>query len=101
MFDNVGCILVRGMLTVLLQRLCFGLASSVWPWLIQNRFHICDGGLFVVPHRPIGLVDILIVIKESVFNIKSEATDRLIRGYFPGTARSRIGEGVPVRLSRA
>jgi hypothetical protein len=79
MFDNVGCILVRGMLTMLLQRLCFGLPGSVWPRLIQNRFHICDGGLFVVPHRPIGLVDILIVIKESVFNIKSEATGRLIR----------------------
>jgi hypothetical protein len=80
MFDNVGCILVRGMPSMLLQRLCIRLPSSIWPRLIQNRFHICDGGLFVVPHRPIGLVDILIVIKESVFNIKSEAAGRLIRG---------------------
>jgi hypothetical protein len=41
-------------------------------------------------------VDILVVIKESVFNIECESTDGLVRGYFPGASRPGIGEGVAV-----
>jgi hypothetical protein len=101
MFDNVGCILIRGMLSMLLQGLCLGLPRSVRSRFIQNRFHICHRRLFLVSHRPIGLVDILVVVKESVLNVESETTDGLVRRYFPGASRSRVGEGVSVGLSRA
>jgi hypothetical protein len=62
---------------MLLQGLSFRLARCEGSWLVQDRLHIGNRRLLLISHRTISLVDILIVIKESVLNVKCEATDGL------------------------
>lgn len=96
--DDVGSVLVRGVLAVLLQGLCLGLPRCVRPRLVLNWFHIGDWRLLLVSHRPVSLVDIFVIIKESVVYVKGESANRLVWGYLLGASWSRIRKRVPIGL---